>query len=96
MIIHWPTDPQRTPFWASVKWAHKLADAADLADLYGVSTKRLNEAVRRNAERFPEDFMFQLSREEADSLNAVRTWLRQLPPEVAEKIARGNGDRLFP
>ena len=43
---------------------------ADLADLYGVSTKRLNEAVRRNAERFPEDFMFQLSREEVDSLRS--------------------------
>ena len=37
---------------------------ADLADLYGVTTKRLNEQVRRNAERFPEDFLFQLSAEE--------------------------------
>lgn len=34
---------------------------ADLAALYGVSTKRLNEQVRRNARRFPEDFCFQLS-----------------------------------
>lgn len=34
---------------------------ADLAVLYGVETKRLNEQVRRNKERFPEDFMFQLS-----------------------------------
>ena len=34
---------------------------ADLAVLYGVETKRLNEQVRRNRERFPEDFMFQLS-----------------------------------
>jgi len=33
----------------------------DLAALYGVPTKRLNEQVRRNAERFPEDFMFQLT-----------------------------------
>jgi len=32
---------------------------ADLAGLYGVPTKRLNEAVKRNAERFPADFMFQ-------------------------------------
>jgi hypothetical protein len=37
---------------------------ADLADLYGVTTKRLNEQVRRNAERFPEDFLFQLTHEE--------------------------------
>jgi hypothetical protein len=37
---------------------------ADLAVLYGVTTKRLNEQVRRNAERFPEDFLFQLTPEE--------------------------------
>ena len=37
---------------------------ADLAELYGVETKRLNEQVRRNAERFPEDFMFRLTAEE--------------------------------
>ncbi|HUE49191.1 MAG TPA: ORF6N domain-containing protein [Steroidobacteraceae bacterium] len=36
----------------------------DLAAIYGVSTGRLNEAVKRNAERFPEDFMFRLSRAE--------------------------------
>lgn len=36
----------------------------DLATLYGVSTKRLNEQVKRNLERFPEDFMFQLTKEE--------------------------------
>ena len=39
----------------------------DLAMLYGVETKRLNEQVRRNMERFPEDFMFQLTKEEAIS-----------------------------
>ena len=38
----------------------------DLAAIYGASTGRLNEAVRRNVERFPEDFMFQLTREEAE------------------------------
>ncbi len=36
----------------------------DLAELYGVSTKVLNQAVKRNSERFPEDFMFQLTRDE--------------------------------
>jgi hypothetical protein len=36
----------------------------DLAELYGVPTRRLNEQVKRNAARFPEDFMFSLSREE--------------------------------
>lgn len=37
---------------------------ADLAELYGVTTKRLNEQVKRNAERFPEDFVFRLTNEE--------------------------------
>lgn len=37
---------------------------ADLATLYGVETKVLVQAVKRNIERFPEDFMFQLNREE--------------------------------
>jgi hypothetical protein len=37
---------------------------ADLADLYGVSTRRLNEQVKRNFERFPEDFMFRLTQAE--------------------------------
>ena len=36
----------------------------DLAELYGVETKRLNEAVKRNINRFPEDFMFVLTEEE--------------------------------
>ena len=43
---------------------------ADLATLYGVTAKALNQAVKRNAERFPEDFMFQLIQEEADSLRS--------------------------
>lgn len=42
---------------------------AELAELYGVSTKALNQAVKRNAERFPEDFMFRLSRAEGEALN---------------------------
>ncbi len=37
---------------------------ADLAEIYGVSTKRLNEQVKRNRERFPDDFMFQLTASE--------------------------------
>jgi hypothetical protein len=40
----------------------------DLAALYGVETKMLNRAVKRNTERFPEDFMFQLSKEEYTEL----------------------------
>ncbi|HKZ74714.1 MAG TPA: ORF6N domain-containing protein [Steroidobacteraceae bacterium] len=42
---------------------------AELAVLYGVTTKRLNEQVKRNAHRFPQDFMFRLSRAETEALN---------------------------
>lgn len=38
----------------------------DLAELYGVESRTLNQAVKRNAERFPEDFMFKLSKEEME------------------------------
>ena len=41
---------------------------ADLAELYGVLTKVLNQAVKRNKERFPVDFMFQLTKEEKDAV----------------------------
>src|SRR3989338_196178 len=41
---------------------------SDLAELYGVETSNLNKAVKRNIDRFPEDFMLQLTKEEADSL----------------------------
>ena len=40
----------------------------DLAEMYGVETRRLNEQVKRNLDRFPEDFMFQLNEDEFESL----------------------------
>ena len=43
---------------------------SDLAELYGVTTKRLNEQVRRNLSRFPEDFMFQLTESETHLLRS--------------------------
>lgn len=43
---------------------HNLMLDADLAELYGVPTRRLNEQVRRNSRRFPSDFMFQLTAQE--------------------------------
>ena len=48
----------------------KVIIDADLAGLYGVETKRLNERVRRNKERFPEDFLFQLTHNEAKVLRS--------------------------
>jgi len=47
---------------------HKVMLDSDLAELYGVETKTLNRAVKRNIERFPEDFMFQLTHEEVENL----------------------------
>ena len=44
--------------------SQKVIIDADLAAIYGTTTKRLNEQVRRNIERFPTDFMFQLTKEE--------------------------------
>ena len=46
----------------------KVMVDSDLAELYGVTTKRLNEQVKRNIKRFPEDFMFQVTKEEKDSI----------------------------
>jgi hypothetical protein len=46
---------------------------ADLAGIYGVKTKALNQAVKRNARRFPPDFMFRLSSEETEELRRSRS-----------------------
>jgi len=51
-----------------VIWGENVMLDADLAELYGVLTKNLNLAVRRNLRRFPSDFMFQLSPDEATTL----------------------------
>jgi hypothetical protein len=65
---------------------HKVMLDADLAKLYGVTVGRLNEAVKRNIERFPDDFMFQLTFQE----------LRDLRSQIAiSKKGRG-GRRYLP
>jgi len=50
----------------------------DLAMMYGVPTKRLNEQVRRNKGRFPEDFMFRLTKKEKNEVVAICDHLRDL------------------
>ena len=58
----------------------------DLARLYGVETKRLNEQVRRNIERFPEDFMFQLNKEEFENWKsqiAISNEGENMSPQIA-------------
>jgi hypothetical protein len=47
---------------------HRVMVDADLAKLYGVTTFNLNKAVKRNSDRFPEDFMFRLSAQETAAL----------------------------
>ena len=53
--------------WSVIRGQKVLLDA-DLAELYGVATSNLNKAVKRNLDRFPGDFMFQLTSQEWDSL----------------------------
>ena len=48
----------------------------DLAEMYEVETKRLKEAVRRNIDRFPSDFMFELTKEEYHSLRSQNVTLK--------------------
>ena len=52
---------------------HRVMLDRDLAELYGVKTKALNQAVKRNQDRFPEDFMFRLASEEATTVLALRS-----------------------
>lgn len=59
---------------------------SDLARIYGVSTSRLNEAVKRNRVRFPEDFMFQLTRQEFTDLMS----------QIAISSSRHGGRRKLP
>lgn len=56
----------------------KVIIDSDLADLYGVPTKRLNEQVKRNRERFPEDFMFRLTVAEKAEVVAICDHLSRL------------------
>ena len=56
----------------------KVMIDSDLAKLYGVTTKRLNEQVKRNIKRFPEDFMFRICEEEKDQLVANCDHLKRL------------------
>ena len=62
----------------------------DLARLYGVETKRLNEQVRRNIERFPEDFMFQLTKEEFEN------WKSQFATSNAEENMSPQNATTYP
>lgn len=68
----------------------------DLAELYGVETKALNRAVKRNIDRFPEDFMFQLNEKESDIFLRCQIGTSNLRFR-SETSKRGDGDicRMF-
>ena len=61
---------------------------SDLAKLYGVQTKVINQAVKRNIQRFPKDFMFQLTRDEVDVLKSQNV--------ISKTLGRGGAHRSLP
>jgi hypothetical protein len=85
--------------------ARRVIVDADLARLYGVPTKRLNEVVRRNPRRFPPDFAFRLAPAEAADLRSQNAtarsealtgqWLASAPPDAGCAVSHG-GRRTLP
>lgn len=66
----------------------------DLAELYGVETKRITEAVKRNIERFPEEFRFQLTEEEYKTLRSqIVTSKNEAEPLRSQIATLKNGER---
>jgi len=74
-----PTTPRRTPRPENLAAliyllrGEKVLLSEHLAELYAVPVKVLNQAVKRNIDRFPEDFMFQLTRDETDAILRLRS-----------------------
>jgi hypothetical protein len=66
----------------------------DLSELYGVLTKNLNLAVKRNSERFPDDFMFQLSKEESESLRLQIATLKKVDSSRSQSVTLKQGAHL--
>lgn len=62
----------------------------DLAELYGVETKRINEQVKRNSERFPEQFCFQLTKEEVEILRSQIETLSSMNETLRSQTATSN------
>jgi ORF6N domain len=75
-VLH-PERIIRSIYWIRDK---KVMLDRDLADLYGVRTKALKQAVRRNMKRFPEDFMFELTKDE------LKNWRSQIVTSNSDKM----------
>ena len=63
--------------------------SSDVARLYQVETKRINEVIKRNIKRFPESFCFQLTSEEIDKFNEI---FKTMASEIKAVIEGGNDD----
>ena len=75
----------------NIRGVNVIADA-DVADLYGVETKRVNEAVRNNHEKFPEDYMFVLTTDELSDLRSkISTTKISAKSRVAPKVFTEKG-----
>ena len=83
-----PATPSPVQIAPLVRWLRheKVMLDADLAELYGVETKALNRAVKRNADRFPADFMFRLTLAEAEDLRC----------QIGTSSPRHGGRRYLP
>ena len=84
--------PERILHAIHVIRGHKVILDADLADLYDVQTKVLNQAVKRNIERLPKDFMFQLSKNQFESLrlqSVTSSWGRRRTPTEDRTVRLG-------
>lgn len=82
--------PEHLARLVSVVRGERVLLDSDLADLYGVTTKALNQAVKRNQERFPADFMFQLSADEwaqmrSQTVTASRRNIAAIPNAFTEQ-----------
>ena len=68
----------------------------DLASIYGVATRVLNQAVKRNQRRFPDDFLFQLTRDEWESLRSQFVILERTSKQEQELSGRGKYKKFLP
>ncbi|HEY4613086.1 MAG TPA: ORF6N domain-containing protein [Bacteroidota bacterium] len=69
---------------------HKVVLDSDLAKIYGVTTARLNQQVRRNLDRFPEDFFFQIAPTEWDEIQALRSQNATLKDAMRSRSVTGS------
>jgi ORF6N domain len=73
---------------------HRVLLDRDLAAMYGVETGVLLQAVRRNADRFPEDFMFQLTWDEAEASRSQNVILKEFPGKDPPSAGRAKGSNV--